>query len=153
MPFEAKPKLLVDSREQLPYEFKRFGDQFAAIERRKLLAGDYSIHGFETKVAVERKSLPDLVQTIIRDRQRFKAELAKLMQYDFAAVVIEASLKQVSSPYAFSQANPLSVVGSIQSFSMVYGVHFIFADDRVNAEAQVAGLLLKFWKYNHPETP
>lgn len=146
-----KPILIVDSREQKPYEFVRFSDQFEEVRRGKLLAADYSIATFETKVGIERKSLSDLVSTIIHGRDRFKTELAKLSQYEFAAVVIEASLKQVSSPYSFSGANPSSVVGSIQSFSMVYGVHFVYADDRVHAEGMVAGLLLKFWRYNSPD--
>lgn len=150
---ETKPRLLVDSREQRPYEFARFADRFSGIERRKLLAGDYSVAGLETKVAIERKSLPDLVQTVIHGRQRFKAELAKLHEYDYAAVVVEASMRAIASPYSFSKANPQSVVGSIQSFSMVYGVHFVLCDDRVHAEEMVVGLLTKFWQYNSPDVP
>jgi hypothetical protein len=43
--------------EQIPYSFKSFSKWFAAIERKKLPAGDYSIGGLENRVAVERKSL------------------------------------------------------------------------------------------------
>lgn len=150
---EPKPTLIIDSREQLPYGFNRFHDQFKEIRRGKLLCGDYSIHCFETKICVERKSLPDLVNTVIHGRDRFKRELAKMHNYDYAAIVIEASLKDVSSPYGFSQANPKSVVGSLQSFGLVYGVHVIFANDRVHAEAWIADTLLKFYRYHRENQP
>jgi len=52
-----KPTLIIDSMEQKPYSFKTFRKWFAAIERQKLAAGDYSIAGLEKRVAVERKSL------------------------------------------------------------------------------------------------
>ena len=47
-----KPILIVDSMEQKPYTFKPFRKWFAAIGRRKLPAGDYSIAGMEDKLAV-----------------------------------------------------------------------------------------------------
>ncbi len=39
--------------EQKPYTFKPFRKWFAAIEPRKLTAGDYSMAGLEDRVAVE----------------------------------------------------------------------------------------------------
>lgn len=148
-----KPVLLIDSREQLPYSFSRFSDQFSEIRKHRLLCGDYSILGWETKIAMERKSLSDLVSTIIHNRDRFKAELYKLAQYEHAAIVIEASLAQVSSPYSFSEANPKSVVGSLQAFSLLYNVHVVFADNRVLAEAWIANALIKYHAYSNPELP
>lgn len=149
MSFEPskKPVLIIDTREKLPYKFERFNDQFEHIITGTLKSGDYSIEGFKDKVAIERKSLGDLVNTVIHGRKRFVNELIRLSTYDYAAIVVEASLKEVASPYSFSQANPSSVVGSLQSFSLLYGVHVIFAGDRVQAEAWIAGTLLKIWKY------
>ena len=46
-----KPTLIIDSMEQKPYTFRPFLKWFAAIERRKLLAGDYFIGGLEDRVA------------------------------------------------------------------------------------------------------
>ena len=57
--------------------------------RRALPAGDYSLEGRETEFAVERKSLADFVQTVIRDRERFRKELLRLKTYRRACVVIE----------------------------------------------------------------
>ncbi len=144
----AKPILLIDTREQHPYEFTRFGDQFESIQQRKLLCGDYSILGYETKIAFERKSLSDLVSTVIHNRERFVKELKKMAEYEHAAIVIEATALQVASPYSFSEANPKSVIGSLQSFTLYYGVHVVFACNRVQAESHIAGMLTKYFIYN-----
>lgn len=143
----SKPVLIIDTREQLPYQFKAFEDQFEHTIRGTLKAGDYSLEGYQGRIAVERKSLGDLVNTIVHGRERFKRELTKLSAMDYAAIVVEASLKEVSSPYSFSQAKPQSVVGSLQSFSLLYGVHIVFANDRHNAESWIANTLLKFYRY------
>jgi ERCC4-type nuclease len=53
--------------------------------------GDYSIQGLEEEVAIERKRLPDLFQTLSHGRQRFERELEALQGYQLARVVVEAS--------------------------------------------------------------
>lgn len=82
-------RIVIDTREQAEYSFS------CETVRRKLDAGDYSVAGFEHRVAVERKSLPDFVHTVIHDATRFAAELQKLAGMDAASVVIEANLDDV----------------------------------------------------------
>src|SRR5881392_1930406 len=55
--------VLVDSREQCPFDFSRFAGWFAGVERRGLSTGDYTIAGLEGNCIVERKDLPDLVHS------------------------------------------------------------------------------------------
>lgn len=81
--------ITIDSREQKPYGFN------CATQTRKLDAGDYSVAGLEDRVAVERKSLPDFVRTVIHDSARFRVELEKLAALPFACVVVEADLDAV----------------------------------------------------------
>lgn len=81
--------IVIDTREQLPYTF---GCQ---TQRRKLEAGDYSVAGFEDRIAVERKSLTDFVHTVIHEAPRFRAELGKLSQCALSCVVVEADLDDV----------------------------------------------------------
>jgi len=81
--------IVIDSREQQPYSFS------CPTERRRLDAGDYSVAGCEDQIAVERKSLPDFVHTVIHDVARFRAELEKLARYTLACVVVEADLDAV----------------------------------------------------------
>lgn len=82
-------QIVIDNREQEPYSFA------CAVVRAKLNAGDYSVAGYEDRVAVERKSLSDFVHTVIHDLTRFAAELDKLAGMDAASVVIEANLDNV----------------------------------------------------------
>lgn len=142
----VKPRLVIDTREQLPYSFARFSTQFEGEPVRKALSsGDYSLLTKETNIVIERKSLQDLVNTVIHNRERFKRELARMTQADFFAIVVEATMAEVCNPYSFSQANPNSVIGSIESWSVTYGANFVFAGTRDLAEARVAGLLTKYW--------
>ncbi|MGA2991606.1 MAG: hypothetical protein ABSD88_14110 [Candidatus Korobacteraceae bacterium] len=50
-----RPTLLVDTREQNPFDFSRFEGWFFGIERKALKLGDYSISGLEDSCVVERK--------------------------------------------------------------------------------------------------
>ena len=142
----VKPTIIVDTREQTPYSFERFRSDFATVDRGALMSGDYSLKGFETNIQIERKSLQDLVNTIIHNRQRFVMELIRLHQAEFSCVIIEASHREIASPYSFSKARPNSVVGSIQSFMVHYQVPFYAAGDRTAAEEMTVGFLLKAWK-------
>lgn len=78
-------EILIDTRERYPYKFA--GKQ-AAATRRALSAGDYAVElDGELVAAVERKSLPDLANTLIDGGLNFLlAELAALPR---AAVVVE----------------------------------------------------------------
>jgi ERCC4-type nuclease len=58
-----RPTVLVDTREQNPFDFSRFGTWFSGIERKALKLGDYSVAGLEDVCVVERKDLSDLVHS------------------------------------------------------------------------------------------
>lgn len=81
--------IVIDTREQQPYGFG------CATQRHKLDAGDYSVAGCESQIAVERKSLPDFVHTVIHESRRFRAELDKLSAFELACIVVEADLDAV----------------------------------------------------------
>ncbi len=49
-----RPTVLVDTREQNPFDFSRFEGWFAGIEKRALKLGDYSGAGLEEHCVVER---------------------------------------------------------------------------------------------------
>ena len=58
------PKL---SREQTPFDLAPMQTKAGTLN-----VGDYSIAGLESVVAIERKSLPDLVACCGRERERFQ---------------------------------------------------------------------------------
>lgn len=62
-------KILIDTREQYPYQFTD-KPHFAGIqlEAAALQSGDYSLAGLTDRIAIERKELADIVQCLGKDR-------------------------------------------------------------------------------------
>jgi DNA excision repair protein ERCC-4 len=132
-------RIVIDTREKHPYSFD--GSDRGTI-RKALPAGDYSLEGFEDSIAIERKSLDDWVNTIIHNRGRFTKELAKLRDYLFAAVVIEASIHDVMTHQYKSDTTPGSVLNISNSIDMAYApVRVVFAGSRAAGVATVLSLL------------
>ena len=131
--FFEKPVLICDTREQSPLDFRPFSDRFQHIVRGTLKCGDYSILGHEHLITFERKSLEDLVGTVIRSRERFIKELDKMKQMSYAAIVVEAAMSDVLEHRYRSQASPNSVIGLLQAFQVAYGVDLVWAGSRRNS--------------------
>lgn len=148
--------VIVDSREQSPFTFRGFrGD--ASQKRRPLVvrtvvaglaSGDYSIEGFENRVAVERKSLSDLFGTLGNGRERFERELQRLSAMEFAAVVIEAGWSSIiGSPPPQSKLTPKTVFRSVIAWQQEFpGIHWWTLDTRSLAEHATFRILERFWK-------
>ena len=132
-------KVVIDTREQLPYEFE---DSIT----RTLQTGDYSIFGYENQITVERKSKADAYGSIGRGRTRFIKELERLSEIDYSAIVVEASLSNFVEPPRFSQLNPKSAINSLLAWSIRYGVHIYFADNRVMGNLLTLRILERYWK-------
>lgn len=130
-------RIVVDTREKEEYVFTH------PVVHKKLPAGDYSIETMEDRIVIERKSLEDFVQTVIRGRERFKKELLKLQGCDFACVVVEASLMDVLNGSFRSDAHPKSVLGSALSIIADYRIPVFFCTNRQAARLFVEELLLK----------
>ncbi len=133
--------VVIDTREQEPYGFD---PARVAPVRRALPAGDYSLVGHETVVAVERKSLDDFVTTAVRNRERFARELRLLATYDLGCVVVEATLEDVLAHRYRSGAHPQSVFGATLSMVVDFRVPVFFCSDRQLACRFVQGLLLRY---------
>jgi len=101
-----RPVLVVDTREQNPFNFSRFEGWFAGIETRALKLGDYSIVGMEDSCVVERKDLPDLVHSFTAGRPVFVHRLRLMRQYPHRLLVITAALSQVKSPHLHVGGSP-----------------------------------------------
>ncbi len=93
--------------------------------KAKLDAGDYSVVGFEQRVAVERKSLRDFVGTVIHDFDRFARELQKLSAMEAACIVVEADLTAVLCGHhqdALRAVAPQSLMGASTYIGIKYRV-------------------------------
>ncbi len=81
----------VDPREQKPWRLPLS----IPIVVRAMTAGDYAPFGFETRCAIERKSLDDLVNSIFFSPDRFRRELVKLKEYEWRRIIVEASYEDI----------------------------------------------------------
>ena len=124
---------IVDTREQAPL------DLFLPSEVGKLAAGDYSIKGLEHRICVERKSLPDALMCVGRERDRFDACIKRMQAYEVRALVIEASWGTLEMGQWRSQLKPTQVKAALYSWMKHMSV--ILAGDRQNAANIVSGIL------------
>jgi len=135
-----KAVVVIDTRERTAYTFDQ---ERTATVRCKLCAGDYSLAGFERMVAVERKTLDDLVSTVIHARDRFRRELERLAQYEAACIVVEGNLRDVLDRCYRSAAHPNAIVGNIVSIVVRFGIPVYFCSDREAANRFVEAYLLR----------
>jgi ERCC4-type nuclease len=108
-----RPVIVVDTREQNPFDFSRFQGWFSGVEHRALRLGDYSIAGMEDICVVERKDLPDLVRSFTIERQVFVDRLRRMSRYPHRLLVVTKALSQIKSPYPYSAANPNQITQSL----------------------------------------
>lgn len=137
-------KVIVDSREQCPYLFQgKLYEGVTTIEGT-LQSGDYSLAGLTDRIAVERKSLPDLIQCLGKDRDRFRRELERAQGLEFFAVVIEADWGQLAKGQYHGMLNQHSACQSVAAFMARYRIPFHFAGTRGAAEYCCWSLLKQY---------
>lgn len=132
------PTILIDTREQRPYEFKGFKSL-----RRTLKVGDYSLQGKQHIVIIERKSLPDLYGTLTRKKnfERFCRELEGLKNVWYPFILVEATPETVMNGMQYSMANGGLVLDKVMKLYCDYGVQIIFAGNRWGAERLAISIL------------
>ena len=99
-----------------------------------LQTGDYSVAGLEDMIALERKTLPDLVSCIGSGRERFLRELQRLKAHPFRAVVIEGLWSDLEDGHYQSRLNPDSATHSIISWQSRFCLPFAFVGTREAGE-------------------
>lgn len=135
----SKLTIVIDSREQRPFSFAA---EVAGSVRKALPAGDYSIEGNETVIAVERKTLEDFISTLVHARERFIRELTKLRDYRFAWIIVEGSLDEVLRGRYASRVQPAALLGLTTWVMTEYQIPVLFAHDRPCARALTESLLV-----------
>ena len=133
-------RIIIDSREQLPYEFEN--SEIGCIP-----TGDYSIKGLEPHVCVERKTKADAYGSLGHGRVRFEAEWKRMSRMSFAAVVIECSMKDFLTPPEHSRMNPRAAISTLLGWSVKYMIPVFFCDGRAMGKATTLKLLERFNAY------
>jgi len=138
LPAELKPEAvtaIVDTREQRPLDLAPL-----ATEAGTLTTGDYSVKGLEAIVAVERKSLGDLLSCIGTERERFEREVQRLLAYPVRALVVEATWPAIEAGGWRSKVTPAAAVGSLLGW-VAAGLPVVMAGDHARAGRYVSRLL------------
>lgn len=144
--------VIIDTREQRPFRFDAVPGTVVRTVTAGLPSGDYSLDGYESAVAVERKGIGDLFNTVGQGRQRFVRELARLAGYRFAAVVVEAEWSAViDDPPRHTALKPRTVYRSVLAWQQRYPVVWWFCPGREFAEYTTFRILERFWRERQAE--
>lgn len=133
---KERPYVLIDSREQKPLRFPEPLGVDCGVAT--LPAGDYSVRGFTHVIALERKSVSDLIGTLTKGRERFENELDLLAQYRWKAILVEGRRGDVEAGIYRSLATPQSVIGSLRAIWMRWGVPTFWCDSPEGCAREVA---------------
>lgn len=133
-------KILIDQQEQAPWRFS----ENVITTVVKLPTGDYAPHGHEHNVCIERKSLNDLVHTVIHDWQRFSRQLRRMAAMDIAYIVCEAPVTALMEHKYASDASENSVRGKLNKILVHFGIHTVFMDNPAIAAAWTENLFQQY---------
>jgi len=124
-------KLIQDSREQRPLEFKP--GVFDEIVVEGLPYADYwaEIDGKQIPLCFERKGFGDLYGTMTAGYPRFKRELELAKENKFAIILlIEGSMREVAGGYHHSKFTGDSMLKKLAMLYVRYGLEYHFFNDR-----------------------
>ena len=126
----------IDTRESIPLCLDPL-----KTKRVCLKTGDYSIEGCEDKISIELKELPDFIACCTFERERFEAELLRMKEYPFRAIVIKSTWGAIERGEYRSKTRSAAVFGSAMAFALSSNVSIIMAEDHQKAGILVARLL------------
>lgn len=138
LPADLRPEqvvAIIDSREQRPADLAPLQTVAGS-----LTTGDYSLAGCEHLVAIERKSLPDLVQCVGRERERFDREIERMRGYECKALVVESDWPEIELGGWRGQVKSNQVVGSLLGWATM-GIPLVMAGNHQRA-GQFIGRIL-----------
>lgn len=133
--------ILRDNREQKPWSFDDFD---AEVRDATIKTGDYTLaelcdHDEENdtyypRYAVERKSGEDFINSITRDRDRFKGEIDRAEDWESELLVlIEAPRRTFKRQEGFMRYRDVSwasISGTVEKWERYYNVNFRYAGSR-----------------------
>lgn len=122
--------IITDTREQLNLDFSKFKN--IEVVRKKLDTGDYSVSGCENHLCIERKSVNDLVSTLISNHQRFLREMERMKSYKECYILIENSpttLYNYCATHGWQHKFDI-VIQSLLAYACYYHCRVRFCKDR-----------------------
>ena len=149
-PFKIPAEMVViqDTREQRPL-FTR-PPKGLTVQTATLTDGDYSIRGFESEFAVERKQMSDFYAYIGKQREVTVEKIKRLGDMvaagGWAALVIEADERDILTGYQMSMVPPEVARQFLVSLEVRYGVHVYMNRSRKACARWILDRMIKFWR-------
>ena len=126
--------LIVDTREKKPLEFYKANIK---VMTKKLDCGDYCMRfldGEMSKTVFERKSVADLFGSMTKGHERFRKEMERArVKSILMIIIIEGSLTKVAKGIRHSRVQGISIIRTVFSLWVRYGVIPVFVKDRQEA--------------------
>jgi hypothetical protein len=135
----------VDTREQHPLDFDR-----CAVVRDTIQTFDYAIEGDQLHFAIERKALPDLIQSLAIQknycRELKKIRRARVLQkMPRIFYVVEANREDIEhfdfSIFTGGRVGPDFIFHQLSELEYFHDVHVIFSGDTIGAARDIYRLL------------
>lgn len=144
--------IIVDTREQEPFQFSCADEFVEDIKTSGLKTGDYTIEGLEDVLCIERKKdSKELANNVVQ--KRFKNELARMEKYKYKFIVIEQSRHEIERyPFNLSLSKATKarikvrgafILSSLLSYALDYDVHVVFCKDKREAEKVAYDIMKK----------
>jgi ERCC4-type nuclease len=153
LPAKLDPKnviAIIDSREQNALNLEPLTTVTSTLP-----TGDYSIRGLEHVIAIERKSLQDLVACVGVERERFDREVQRLLAYPVRILVVESSWEAIEShepinPQWRGRVTKEAVLGSLLGWQ-AKGISIHMAGSHERAGKHVARMLFTVARRRYAE--
>ena len=137
------PRIIIDTREQAPFPLIGYDTKVATLR-----TGDYSLEGFEDRIAVERKSKSDAYGVVGGGRKRFEACLERMAALERAAIVIERGIEDFDqNPPERTRIDSRMAIGSYISWSCKYRIPVFWCHNRAYAERITVRFLSAYIKH------
>jgi len=114
-----------------------------------LKIGDYALKNSELNIFIDRKSLPDYIQTLSKGYERFQREIERAVKSDsYIIMQVESDINSALGfeylPHIHSKASSAFIFKRLRDLLTKYPNHFqvVFADGRIDA----AKLVLKIFE-------
>lgn len=141
--------IIVDTREQQPWDFKDY-----AVANRKLDTGDYSIEGLEHLLCIERKkSASEFANNIVESR--FKDVVMRMSQLKYSFLLLEFDLEDLliypigstvpKRMWNKIKISPAFLLKNILELQINHNIIVYFCGDSDNAEKMAQYILKKIF--------
>lgn len=141
--------IIVDTREQQPWEFREF-----ATSKAKLDTGDYSIEGMENVIAIERKkSVSEFANNITESR--FTDVIMRMSNIKYSYLLLEFNLQDVliypvgsnvpRKMWSKIRISPGFILKNLLDLELKHNISVQFCGDADNAEKLAETILKKVY--------